>query len=57
LQGDQVKISQSGHDTYGAFRTGKHDDLVTAIGLATQPPEGRTEFFGIGSIGALWRRR
>jgi hypothetical protein len=24
-----------GHDVYGAFRTGRHDDLVVALGLAT----------------------
>lgn len=29
----EIKISQDGHDSYGAV-TGKHDDLVTAMGLA-----------------------
>ncbi|MDP9356009.1 MAG: hypothetical protein M3R02_12155, partial [Chloroflexota bacterium] len=24
------------NDVYGAFKTGTHDDLVTALGLATQ---------------------
>jgi hypothetical protein len=30
----RVKISDSGRDTYGAFRNGSHDDLVLALGLA-----------------------
>ena len=30
----QVKISVSGHDTYGAWREGTHDDLVLATALA-----------------------
>lgn len=29
----EIKISDAGHDTYGAFKTGKHDDLVTALGF------------------------
>jgi hypothetical protein len=36
----EIKVDQDGADTYGA-RTGKHDDLVTALGLATQPPVQR----------------
>ncbi len=28
------KISDAGHDTYGAWREGKHDDLVLAVALA-----------------------
>jgi hypothetical protein len=54
LQDYEIKISDDGSDTYGVFRTGKHDDLVTAFGLATQPPPGHTEFYGVGSIG--WGR-
>ena len=30
LMSMQVKISGSGHDSYGAFRSGEHDDLVLA---------------------------
>jgi hypothetical protein len=30
----RLKISDSGHDGYGAFRNGSHDDLVLALGLA-----------------------
>lgn len=33
----EIKIDQNGTDTYGAFKVGKHDDLVTALGLAVQP--------------------
>jgi|ERR1019366_1557139 hypothetical protein len=29
-----VRISDSGHDTYGAGRANEHDDLVNAVGLA-----------------------
>lgn len=32
----EIRVSDDGVETFGAFR-GKHDDLVTAIGLATQP--------------------
>lgn len=30
----QVKISQTGHDSYGAWREGTHDDLLLAVALA-----------------------
>jgi hypothetical protein len=40
----QVKITESGHDTYGAWREGAHDDLVLATALACwlgdKPPLG-----------------
>jgi hypothetical protein len=32
----ELRVDQSGHETSGAFRTGTHDDLVCALGLATQ---------------------
>jgi hypothetical protein len=32
----EIRVSEDGSDSFGAFRTGKHDDLVTALGLATQ---------------------
>jgi hypothetical protein len=42
----QVKITESGHDTYGAWREGAHDDLVLATALACwladKPPLGPT---------------
>ena len=35
LEGFQVKIdSETAHDSYGAWRTGAHDDLVLAVALA-----------------------
>jgi hypothetical protein len=34
LMSMQVKITWSGHDSYGAFLSGEHDDLVLALGLA-----------------------
>ena len=30
----EVEISEDANDRYGAFRVGRHDDLVTALGLA-----------------------
>jgi len=35
----EIKIDQDGNDRYGAFKVGRHDDLVTALGLAMQPAE------------------
>jgi hypothetical protein len=32
----EIKIDQNANDVYGSFRVGTHDDLVTAVGLATQ---------------------
>src|ERR1035441_68658 len=29
-----IRISDSGHDTYGAGKSNEHDDLVSAVGLA-----------------------
>jgi hypothetical protein len=34
LEAVQVKISTSGHEQYGAWRVGTHDDLVFAVALA-----------------------
>lgn len=30
----EIKVSQSGTDQYGAFKTGAHDDLATCLGLS-----------------------
>lgn len=38
LRDYELKISENGNDTWGAFKTGAHDDLVTALGLSVQPP-------------------
>ena len=32
----EIKVDQDANDKYGAFKVGTHDDLVTALGLATQ---------------------
>lgn len=34
----EIKVSEGGQDTYGAFKTGAHDDLVVALGLACWRP-------------------
>ena len=33
----EIRIDPDGNDKYGAFKVGRHDDLVTALGLAVQP--------------------
>lgn len=37
----QVKISQAGHDSYGAWREGTHDDLLLAVALACWAAENK----------------
>ena len=37
----EIKVTEDANDRYGAFRVGAHDDLVTALGLATQEDRGR----------------
>lgn len=32
----EIRVDEKANDTYGAFRVGTHDDLVTALGLAVQ---------------------
>ena len=32
----EIRVSENANDTYGAFKVGSHDDLVTALGLAVQ---------------------
>jgi len=32
----EIRVTEQANDTYGAFKVGTHDDLVTALGLATQ---------------------
>lgn len=34
LETFEIHVSESGADQYGAFKTGSHDDLVVALGLA-----------------------
>jgi hypothetical protein len=35
----EIHVDEKANDTYGAFKVGSHDDLVTALGLAVQPPK------------------
>jgi hypothetical protein len=35
LQDYEIRISENANEKYGAFKVGSHDDLVTALGLAT----------------------
>jgi hypothetical protein len=51
----EIRIDQNANDTYGAFKVGRHDDLVTALGLAVQDDGGRpfTAVAG-GERGSLW---
>jgi hypothetical protein len=44
----EIRVDQHANDKYGAFKVGTHDDLVTALGLATQKD-------GYGLDGALAR--
>lgn len=32
----EIRVSEKANDTYGAFKVGTHDDIVTALGLAVQ---------------------
>lgn len=42
LEDFKPPIDENANERYGAFRVGTHDDLVTAIGLATQGDGGPT---------------
>jgi len=54
----EIRVNEHANETYGAFKTGAHDDLVTALGLAVQetpsPSRGAT-LFGKEERGG-WRR-
>ena len=32
----EIRVDEDGNDRYGAFKVGRHDDMVTALGLAVQ---------------------
>jgi hypothetical protein len=32
----EIRVDENANDSYGAFKVGTHDDLVTALGLAVQ---------------------
>ena len=59
----EIRVTEDANDRYGAFRVGVHDDLVTALGLATQVDRGggwstsyRDDPYTFGDIpsGGLW---
>src|SRR5215212_3026749 len=60
----EIRVTEDANDRYGAFSVGAHDDLVTALGLATQEDlgggEAATSFrdpYGFGdfpSEGGFW---
>lgn len=66
----EIKVDQDANDKYGAFKVGTHDDLVTALGLATQEdpdpvarafaaaavPEGRGRAWDDPESQAPWNR-
>jgi hypothetical protein len=37
----EIDVDEEGDAKFGAFKVGTHDDLVTALGLAAQPPAWR----------------
>lgn len=39
----EIRVDENANDRYGAFKVGKHDDLVTALGLAVQIEAGDPE--------------
>lgn len=43
----EIRVDEKANDTYGAFRVGAHDDLVTALGLCVQ--ERAKRFGALGS--------
>jgi len=45
----EIRVNEHANETYGAFKTGAHDDLVTALGLAVQvtPQTARVTFFDL----------
>lgn len=38
----EIRVDERANDRYGAFKVGTHDDLVTAVGLASQEPRAVT---------------
>jgi hypothetical protein len=53
----QVKISQTGHDSYGAWREGTHDDLLLSVALACWAAERKALPEGLRWPRARTRRR
>lgn len=46
----EIRVSAQANDTYGAFRTGAHDDLVTALGLAVQADPAISDWSALAAI-------
>jgi hypothetical protein len=64
----EIHVDEKANDTYGAFRVGSHDDLVTALGLAVQEPARQfkitwSDDYGVDTLSApaiskmYWRSR
>lgn len=45
LRDFQIQVAEDANDRYGSFPVGPRDDLVTALGLATQPEPPRLQVF------------
>jgi hypothetical protein len=54
----EIRVSEDANDRYGAFSVGAHDDLVTALGLATQedPAEVVMPIFLLKPGGSYWKQ-
>ncbi len=46
LETYEIRVDDDAHDRYGAFKTGAHDDLVTALGLAVVDEPRRNSAVG-----------
>lgn len=46
----EIRGDADANDRYGAFKTGAHDDLVTALGLAVQV-DGGPRSWGVAAVG------
>lgn len=57
LQNFQVKITDAANDTYGAWRSGTHDDLVLAAALALWSAQNFTPFVIPKLVSEIFRRR
>ena len=54
LETYEIKVSEDANDRYGAFKTGAHDDLATALGLAVQTDGGSVGT--VLDVPRRWRR-
>jgi len=49
----EIRVDENANDRYGAFKVGRHDDLVTALGLATQV-DPRPFTYAVGGERPQW---